>query len=262
MSRQNFYQQRKRRECRQVDEEKVVKWVRQERQLQPKLGTRKLHTRIQQRLKAERISLGRDRLFDLMRRHHLLIRRRRRTVKTTQSSHRFRRFPNKIKDLQVESVHQVWVSDLTYLRIKGGFVYLSLVMDTYSRKIIGYHVNNSLEAEGCVKSLRQALRQLPDKHRPIHHSDRGIQYSCNEYTGLLARHKLSISMTEDNHCYENARAERVIGTLKHEYALAGTLPDKKAARRAVDQAVYLYNESRPHMALDMDTPAQVHSQAA
>lgn len=261
MSRQNYYQQRRRRIRRQLDEEQIVAWVKEERKLQPCLGGRKLRERLKERMRRHDIQLGRDRFFDLLRRHGLLIRRRRRAG-TTWSRHGWRVYPNLFKEMEPTAAHQAWVSDLTYLRTEQGFVYLSLVTDAYSRKIVGYHVNDNLEAEGCLQALRMALRQLPAGARPMHHSDRGVQYCCGDYTGSLKRHGLEISMTEQNHCYENAMAERVIGILKQEYGLGSRLPSKEAARLAARQAVRLYNQLRPHMALQLKTPTQVHREAA
>lgn len=155
-------------------------------------------------------------------------------------------------------VHQVWVSDLTYVRTAEGFMYLCLVMDAYSRKIVGVDMSDCLEAEGCLRALDMALKQLPAGASPIHHSDRGTQYCCKQYIAALQNRSCAISMTEFNHCYENAKAERLNGILKGEYGLDQTFRSKAQAMRAAQQAVILYNEHRPHMALDYRMPAQVH----
>lgn len=147
---------------------------------------------------------------------------------------------------------------MTYIRTREGFLYLALVMDAWSRKIVGWHVGGTLEALGCLAAARMAMAELPASARPIHHSDRGTQYCCNDYVALLASRKLPISMTEENHCYENAKAERLNGILKEEYGLGGEFARKADVERAVRQAVTLYNERRPHTALAYRTPRAVH----
>ena len=177
---------------------------------------------------------------------------------TTQSYHNLPVFGNAIKDLEVTAPNQVWVSDITYLRTREDFVYLALITDKYSRKIVGWHVGESLEAIGCVRALERALSDLPEGSKPIHHSDQGSQYCCHQYVERLQQRGLAISMTETNHCAENAMAERMNGILKQEYGLGVEFGLKADARRAVDQGVWLYNTQRPHTALDYQTPAQVH----
>ena len=154
------------------------------------------------------------------------------------------------------------MSDLTYIRTEERFLYLSLITDDRSRKIVGWQAADGLEVEGCLRALQQALAQLPAGSRPIHHSDRGIQYCCHEYTQLLESRGLPISMTEHNHCAENAKAERVNGILKQEYGLGQTFASKAQARQAIEQAIWLYNHRRPHVSLDYRKPDEVHRQAA
>jgi putative transposase len=262
MSRQNYYRQRRQRQRRQIEEAVVVELVQAERQLQPYLGGRKVLKRISGGLQEAGVRMGRDRFFELLRRHHLLIKRANRRKKTTDSQHSFRVYTNQFKDLELTGPHQAWVADLTYLRTWEGFLYLSLISDASTRKIIGYEASDRLEAEGCLTSLEQALRQLPEGKRPLHHSDRGTQYCCWAYTEKLQERHLRISMTEVNHCYENAQAERLNGILKQEYGLGGCFRTKAQARQAVDQAVWLYNELRPHLSLNYQTPHEVHEEAA
>jgi len=261
MSRQNYYQERRGRQRRQVEEDLVVDLVQAERQLQPELGGRKLLVRIRSGLKEAGIQMGRDLFFDLLRSRNLLIQRKKRGKKTTESRHSFRVYRNHYKDLEVTEAHQAWLADLTYIRTEEGFLYLSQISDAASHKIIGYEASDRLEAEGCLASLEQALGQLPEGKQPLHHSDRGIQYCCRAYTEKLKEGKLSISMTEENHCYENAQAERLNGILKQEYGLGACFRTKAEARQAVDQAVWLYNHLRPHMSLGYRTPSEVHREA-
>ena len=262
MRRQNFYRVKRRRSQAAVDEELIVNLVRRERQLQPRIGGRKLRVLIRKELQRAGVSIGRDRFFEVLRRHDLLIPRPTRRARTTESRHSFAIYGNLLKDLVVTAPHQAWVCDLTYIRTEQGFLYLSHIMDAFSRKVVGYDIGDTLEASGCLNALRQALRQLPEGSHPVHHSDRGIQYCCHEYVGVLQARKLRISMTEENHCYENAMSERLNGTIKEEYELGGCLRTKADGVRAVKQAVWLYNNRRPHLSLDYQIPAVVHSQMA
>lgn len=245
MSRQNYYRRNRQRLREKVDEELVIGWVLRERQLQPRLGGRKLLKLIGEDLEEAGIGLGRDRFFGLLRRQELLVKRRVRSVKTTQSQHRFRTYSNLMKELDLTDVHQAWVSDLTYIGTEEGFVYLSLVTDAQSRKVVGWHTSDGLEATGCVQALRRALCQLPEGQHPIHHSDRGTQYCCGQYIEILERRGLQISMTEENHCYENAKAERLNGILKQEYGLGNRFRTKQQARESIRQAIDLYNYRSP-----------------
>ena len=259
MSKQNFYKEKRVRQRQAVEEDLILDLVRAERRLQPALGTRKLLVLIGAELAEAGVEIGRDRMFGLLGEHHLLIRRRRRGCRTTDSRHGLRVWPNLLKDSVLSGPHQAWVSDLTYLRTWEGFMYLALIMDAWSRKIVGWHVGQTLEAIGCLEAVRMALAQLPDGLAPIHHSDRGTQYCCRDYVELLEGSGLRISMTEQNHCYENAKAERLNGILKQEYGLGADFIRKADVAPAVQQAVQLYNHRRPHQMLGMRFPAMVHA---
>ena len=261
-SRQAYYRGRRVRSRLSVDEDAVVELVKAQRRVHPRCGVRKLQVLIAPDLAAMYIAIGRDRLLALLRRHGLLVKRPRRGARTTDSRHAFRVWPNLIRELVPTLAHQVWVCDLTYIRTDQGFMYLSLVTDACSRKIVGYCIQDNLESEGCRKALAMALRQLPADTQPIHHSDRGTQYCCGEYVRLLQAHGCPISMTEYNHCYENAMAERVNGILKQEYGLGRTFGDKKRAVAAARQAIGIYNDLRPHTSLGYRTPSTVHAQPA
>jgi putative transposase len=259
MSRQNYYARRRQRAGRAIDAELVLGLVRLERRYQPRLGTRKLRHMLQGALTEAGVRLGRDRFFGLLRKEDLLVGRLpREWVSTTCSQHKLPVHPNLIREMAVSGPNQVWVVDLTYIRTEEGFMFLALVTDKGSRKIVGYHCAENLEAGGCVRALRMALAELPSQARPIHHSDRGTQYCSHEYGNVLAERGLPISMTEKNHCAENALAERMNGILKSEYGLGGRLQSKKQARYAVDHAVATYNQRRPHTCLEMRTPEQAH----
>lgn len=208
------------------------------------------------------VSIGRDRFFELLDSRDLLVVRKRVWPKTTNSRHSLPVFRNLVKDLEMSGPNQAWASDLTYIRTEEGFMYASLITDMYSRKIVGYYIGDSLESIGCQKALEMAMELLPDDRYPIHHSDRGCQYCCHEYVELLKSRGLSISMTEEMHCYENAMAERVNGILKQEYELDSTFRSKGLAKKAFIEAVELYNNRRPHLSLNYRTPDEVHRRAA
>lgn len=259
MSRQNYYHQRRAREKAAVDETLVVELVRAERRRQPCMGGRKLWHLLEQDLAAARVTLGRDRFFAVLKRQGLLICRRKRTCQTTESRHGFRVYANLAKDLVLRGPHELLVSDITYVRTEEGFMYLALAMDAYSRKIVGYDCSDSLEALGARRALKMALAQLPAGVRTMHHSDRGTQYCCHEYVAMLEAAGVAISMTQENHCYENAKAERLNGILKQEYGLGDTLAKTDDARSLARQAVMLYNTHRPHTALGYRCPGAVHA---
>ena len=263
MSRQNYYARRRQRQRRRVDGDWVAQLVRKERQLQPRIGTRKLQALLKEELAEGGVKLGRDRMFEELRARDLLVKRRRGDYpQTTCSGHDLPVFPNLIGALEVSGPNQVWVGDLTYLRTREGFMYLSLLTDKASRKIVGYHCGESLETVGCLEALEMALSDLPAGRRPIHHSDRGTQYCSRAYVSRLQERGLTVSMTEKHHAAENALAERVNGILKMENALGLEFATKEQARRSAAEAVYLYNTRRPHTALGYRMPVEVHSLSA
>ncbi len=262
MSRQNFYKMRHLRCRRYVDEGLIVEAVKAERQQQPRLGTRKLQEVLQPAFEAARVQIGRDRLFDVLRSHGLLLAPLPKRARTTNSQHSLPIFRNLIREFQPTRPNQVWVGDITYLRTDEDFVYLALLMDRFSRKVVGYHCGDTLEAIGCIRALKMALAELPEGAHPIHHSDRGCQYCCHEYVDQLQAHGMKVSMTEEMHCYENAHAERLNGILKQEYGLGHTFRSKTQAYAAVDQAIWLYNNRRPHCSLNYSVPEAIHQQVA
>lgn len=226
----------------------------------PRLGTRKLHYLLKADLRAEGLSIGRDRLFSLLREEDLLVKRKRRFCKTTDSRGWMRRYPNRVKGLEVTHPEQVWVADITYLNLREAFCYLHLVSDAYSRRIMGYCLSPSLEARHSVEALKRALASRSYTGGLIHHSDRGLQYSSALYTGVLEEHQVHISMTQDGSPYDNAVAERINGILKDEYGLDEVLEDFALAQRQVKQAVESYNSQRPHLSNHYLTPNQMHGQ--
>lgn len=262
MSRQNFYKRRVARSRRAVDEELVVQLVNQERRQQPRLGVRKLQHILRSELQEADVEVGRDRIFEILRGRDLLVKPLPKSARTTNSRHSLPVFRNLIADVETSAPNEIWVNDLTYIRTLEGFEYLSLNMDLHSRKVVGFHCGEDLSTAGCLAALDQALADLPEGIHPIHHSDRGCQYCSHDYVRRLMDHGLSPSMTEENHCAENATAERLNGILKQEYGLGGTFRSRAQARAAVAQAVWLYNNRRPHTSLQLRTPVEVHKRAA
>ena len=257
-TRQAYYKQRTRQE-KDLDLENIIlAEVKKIRKRQPMIGGRKIQHILRKRRKKLDICVGRDKLFTILREHNLLISVKKKYVKTTNSYHRFRVHKNLIKDLAVTMPDQVFVSDITYITTLDGFCYLSLITDLFSRKIVGYCLSRSLGIEGCLTALKMALKGVEHPENLIHHSDRGIQYCSHAYVELLTKNKVKISMTEQNHVYENAVAERINGILKIEFMLGETLTSFKIAQQLIAEAIQIYNSERPHMSLNYQTPDEVY----
>jgi putative transposase len=243
-----------------VNGEMVLVYVNEIRKQQPRIGARKLHSMLQSVLASNSIKLGRDKFFALLRKNGLLVKRRRKHIRTTDSDHAFKKYPNLIEEYVASGPEQIWASDITYLSTERGFVYLSLVTDQYSKKIMGYHVHPTLETNGPLEALKMALagRCYRQTSKLIHHSDRGIQYCCEEYIGVLESNGIQISMSKRGNPYENAIAERVNGILKTEFYLDRFFKDISQVRRVVQDVVPVYNTKRPHASCDYMTPEQAH----
>ena len=262
MSRENYYACRCRRQERKVDQDLIVTLVHEQRQMHPRMGCRKLLHLLRLDLDAAGVKVGRDRLFGILRDRDLLVEPKRGQPRTTNSRHSLPVFHNRLTEMTLTEPNQAWAADLTYVRTEEGFLYAAMITDMYSRKIVGWHIGDTLEAVGCLEALDGALAGLPANKHPVHHSDRGCQFCCHLYVERLQEWGLLVSMTEVLHCYENALAERVNGIIKQEYELDRTFRTKEQAIVAFKQAVWLYNHRRPHLALDYRTPAEVHGRAA
>jgi transposase InsO family protein len=233
-----------------------------QRAVLPRLGTRKIYYLIAPQLKQDGIKCGRDKLFRWLKEDGLLIVPPRRYVQTTNSRHHLRKYTDLAKDIVPSAPEQLWVSDITYIRSREGWMYLSLVTDAFSRKIVGYSIADNMEAASVADALKMALNDRIDKTAcPIHHSDRGLQYCSKEYTELAIGNGLRLSMTQSGDPYENALAERMNRTLKEEFGLGATLADKKTAIPLTKEAINLYNNRRPHLSLNMKTPTQIHKKS-
>ncbi len=258
-SRQAYYQRKNYVYKEAAKEDLLLQMIEKQRKLMPRLGGRKLLKLIQPKMNGE-LTLGRDLFFNFLRNNDLLVRKRRYRTKTTFSNHWLRKYPNLIVGFEPEQAHQLWVSDITYIEIKGGYGYLNLITDGYSRKIIGWELGNTLEAKHSVKALKMAIRQVPKGIINIfHHSDRGVQYCCDDYVKILIRNKFRISMTENGDPRENAIAERVNGILKDEWLNGLRFNTIEEARSHLSRIIRIYNELRPHSSLDMNTPCFAHA---
>ena len=258
LKRDAYYKYQKRYEKMKEVQEQVLDLVKERRKELPREGCRKLYNALQDKFIEHNLKVGRDSLFDILRENNMLVKRKKSFVKTTNSYHRFHKYGNLIYGFIPTKPNQVWVSDITYIRTVNGFCYLALITDMYSRKIVGYDISDSLELAGCLRALQKALRLSGGVKGLIHHSDRGIQYCSNQYVNELKKKKIQISMTEENHCYENAIAERVNGILKDEFYLDQTFFNTSHAQTATKSAIKLYNEKRLHLSLNYKTPDYVY----
>lgn len=243
------------------EEELLIKEVLKIRKSHPNMGCRKLYFCLGSFLKLHNIKIGRDTLFKILSDNCLLVRKRKSKIITTRSYEWMRKYPNLIKDFTPSKPNQLWVSDITYLQISEKVVYISLITDAFSRKIVGYNVAETLKASETIKALKMALAELPkDKSfNLIHHSDRGSQYCQNEYVALLKKSNIQISMTTKGDPLENAIAERVNGILKGEYLFHYHLKDIKDVAKLLSRSVHLYNNHRPHLSIGNFCPEYVHA---
>ncbi|MDY3978802.1 MAG: IS3 family transposase [Tidjanibacter sp.] len=259
ISRQKYYRAGWRTHNKQSIAAQVVSMVLPVRRQMPRIGGKKLYYLLQEPLSA--LGVGRDGFFDILRANSMLVEPKRQYRTTTDSKHMFRKHKNLVLDYVLVRPEEVWVSDITYIGNSKNHVYLALVTDAYSKKVVGYDLSDRLEASGAVRALRMANRMRQyDKEPLIHHSDRGIQYCCDEYQKELKRTGLQVSMTESYDPYANAVAERVNGILKQEFLLEELDTDLPTMRKIVGQSVATYNGLRPHLSCGMLTPNQMHRQ--
>ena len=225
----------------------------------PRIGTRKLYHILQDDLK--NLGVGRDKLFSILKANHMQIIPKRSYHITTDSHHRFRKHKNTVAELPIVRPEQVWVSDITYIGNRTNPMYLALVTDAYSKKIVGHDVSNSLCTTGSLRALSMATKSRSYKKEAlIHHSDRGLQYCSDDYQAALKSKEIKCSMTESYDPYANAVAERVNGILKQEFIGYDRKIPISIMRRLVKDSVSIYNTIRPHYSSHMLTPQQMHSQ--
>lgn len=260
ITRQAYYQHWEAQQVQSLECQLIIAQVKQIRYSHRAMGTRKLYEKLQPFLLEHHIKIGRDALFDVLAVNGLLVRKRKRRISTTNSYHQYHKYPNLIKDFIAQKANALYVSDITYWKVGDIFLYLSLVTDAYSHKIVGFYLSDSLETVGCKRALQMALKALNRSKAPelIHHSDRGVQYCSSEYVKLLQDYDIKISMTENGDPRENAIAERVNGILKEEYLKFVTVNDLQQAQKAIEKVIALYNQERPHNSIGNLTPEKVH----
>ena len=257
-SRQSYYQGIKFIQIKAYEADVIIEEVLRYRKLQKRIGTRKLLELMGVFLKEHNFQIGRDAMFNLLAEHGLLVtKRKRRGFITTLSKHRFKKYPNIIRNFIPIAPNQLWVCDITYIHLSDGFAYLSLITDAYSKKIVGFYLSKDLTANGPLQALKMALKANPNISGLIHHSDRGVQYCCDAYVKLLESNTIKISMTENGDPLENAIAERVNGILKQEL-LEEVFKDFTTAQKNVAIACSIYNHLRPHGSIDNLKPAEAH----
>ncbi len=262
ITRQSYYQHFWQQELICFEEELIIGRVLEIRKNHRHIGTRKLYELLQTFFIEHQIKIGRDALFDLLAANFLLVRRKKRKVSTTNSYHRFKKYPNLIRDFVPTEPNQLWVSDITYWKIANEFIYISFITDAYSRKIVGYQVAQTMEAIETIEALKMAISSLEKGQnchfQLTHHSDRGVQYCSEMYVKLLEKNNIRISMTENGDPLENAIAERVNGIIKEEYLNDYCIENINQAKELLDAVVKLYNQERPHQSIGYLTPEVVH----
>lgn len=260
-TRQSYYKYMGKQQEYSVRSGLVLARVREIRKDSHRMGTLKLRSILAKEMGSAMVGLGRDAFFRLLRENDLLVKCKRRYAITTQSDHRFKKWPDLVQRRHALRPEQIWVSDITYIRIRDKWIYLCLVTDAYSRKIVGYKLTHRPTAKSCISALKMAMshRMYPQSDL-THHSDRGIQYCSTNYVNILKENGIAISMTQSGSPYDNAVAERLNGILKSEYRMAETFPDYKTALAQLVKAVNIYNHFRPHMACNMMSPQQAHQQ--
>jgi putative transposase len=258
ITRQAYYQHFWHIEDVGTEQDILLDRVRQIRQEHPVIGGRKLYCMLQPFLLEHQIKIGRDALFDLLSAHKLLVRKKRRKIATTWSYHWLRKYPNLIKNWSPQMPDQLWVADITYVPSNKCFLYLSLITDAYSHKVVGYYIADNLQSVHTTKALVMALKSINETNKLIHHSDRGLQYCSSEYVELLKSKNIQISMTESGDPLENPIAERINGIIKNEYLKHHSIIYPATAMQILEQVIANYNKQRPHQSINMLTPEYVH----
>jgi putative transposase len=260
LTRQAYYQSKNRVEKDLIEQEILLDKIGDIRKDHKRLGGRKLFFKLETFMHEHNIKMGRDAFFDLLRDNKLLIKQRKRHHVTTNSNHWMKKYPNLIKDIEPLGPNHVWVSDITYWKTKGGHYYISFITDAYSRKIVGYHVADTMEAIESATALKMAIKTLKiSAEGLIHHSDRGSQYCSSMYVNTLKKEGIKISMTENGDPLENAIAERINGIIKGEYLFDYLIKTLLNAKEVLKSVVKLYNEDRPHSSIGNAVPSQVHN---
>lgn len=244
-------------------EVEIVKNVKHLREEDPGIGAYKLFLILSLIMVGIKLP-GRDKFYNIMRRNRLMLPPER-TRHTTKSNHRYHKYKNLIKGMELISPNSLWVSDITYIETNEGVCYLHLVTDAYSHKIVGWCLSNSLKAIHSIEALQMAIEQCPKASLSnlIHHSDRGVQYCCDAYVNILNEHGIKISMCEDYKPTDNAIAERINGIIKEEkvYRIP-RFENQEEADAVLSRFIEFYNARRPHSSIGFQTPNYVHENCA
>lgn len=240
------------------DEKTILKLVNRERWIQNRVGSKKLYLDIKPDLNNLGLKYGRDKVHAVIKKNDMHIKPRKNYRKTTNSHHRFRMFKNEIINLNISKPEQVFVNDITYIKVKNTFAYLFLTTDAYSKKIMGYSINYTMKVKDGLKAIKMAHKNRKFKNPVYHHSDRGIQYCTPSYIQFIKNKNMIPSMTENDHVYENSIAERLNGILKQEYGIDLGFASLKHARSIIDKSISIYNNKRRHMSIGFLTPNFVH----
>jgi putative transposase len=252
LNRAGFYRSRRPRQASPVEME-----IRDEMQKialeSPAYGYRRITAELQRR----GFDVNHKRVLRMMREDNLLCIRRRAFVATTDSRHNRPIYPNLARTITPTAINQLWVADITYIRLLTEFVYLAVVLDAYSRRVIGWALGRTLEAGLAVRALRMALLERKPQPGLLHHSDRGVQYASTEYTELLKQHQAQISMSRKGNPYDNAACESFMKTLKYEEVYRNEYRDFQEARASIGEFLQrVYNQKRLHSALGYLPPAE------
>jgi putative transposase len=261
VSKQAYYKRQKRNKTKENQADLIMKLIHPIRTKMTVLGARKLHEMLREAFIENNIKMGRDAFIDFLRQRSMLVRKTKRFHITTNSKHFFYTSPNLLKESTLMHSEQAWVSDITYIKIEQQHAYLALVTDAYSKRIMGWNIDDNMKVELVKGALKMAVSNKRHNHKTIiHHSDRGIQYCCPDFTQFAQSQGMVLSTTQQYDPYENAIAERINGILKYEFGLKRTLANLVIAQKMVRQAVEIYNNERPHWSLDLKTPEMAHSQ--
>ena len=242
-----------------VINEQIIKMVLRIRKRMPRIGTLKLYDKLRSEFNREGIKCGRDKFIKILKDACMLVPKKKKFTRTTNSNHLFNKHSNKVKGFKLKRPEQIWMSDITYIKTKEGNLYLSLITDAYSKKIVGYNVADNMKTESTKQALTRAIKgRIYPNRKLIHHSDRGLQYCNPLYTDELEKERITISMTEKYDPYENSIAERVNGILKQEFDISNSRLNKTEAIKNIHRSIHIYNNERPHLSCQMMTPNEAH----